>query len=76
MQELKNKIIDYWHVSRTALAGMPTVPTRSDRIKYVMDTLKKHDADLIAKFVEGSSIPNKKFYYFVLETTAPTTIVE
>jgi hypothetical protein len=76
MQELKNKIIDYWHISRTALAGMPTVPTRSDRIKYVMDTLKKYDADLIDKFVEGSPIPNKKFYFFVLDTTAPTTSID
>ena len=49
-QALKDKIIEYWHISRTALAGMPTVPTKHDRLIYIQNTLKKHDAELIEGF--------------------------
>jgi len=66
MEILKKKIIDYWHISRTALAGKENVPTRSDRIKYISDTLKKYDADLI------SDLSPKQLYFTILEYTLPT----
>jgi hypothetical protein len=62
---LKAKIYEYWHISRTALAGMPTVPTQQDRIKYVQDTLKKYDAELIEGF------RNKDVLNTVLRTIYP-----
>lgn len=48
--ELEKTIIELWHISRTALAGMPTVPTRHDRMSYIKRTLKEQYPALIASF--------------------------
>jgi len=63
--QLKAKIIEYWHISRTALAGNCTVATRHDRMIYIRDTLKKHNADLI------SDLTTKKLWLTIEEITSP-----
>lgn len=62
---LDSTIYDLWHISRTALAGQPTVITRQDRIVYVMNELKTREENkpLISSF-NGS---NKQLYFYVLD---------
>lgn len=50
LKAIYTKIIEYWHISRTALAGMPTVPTKHDRLTYIHKTIKQYDAELIKNF--------------------------
>lgn len=45
--QLENKIIELWHISRTALSGMSTVPTRYDRMLYIKKTLSEQHPELI-----------------------------
>lgn len=58
---LENVIINLWHISRTALAGMPTVPTRWDRMIYIKSELIKNNPDLII------GLSNKKLWLFIEE---------
>jgi hypothetical protein len=60
--KLQNKIIELWHISRTALSNVTSVPTRYERMTYVRDTLIKHNSDLI----EGLSVKN---IWFTIENT-------
>jgi hypothetical protein len=62
-EQLKTKIIEYWHISRTALATMPTVPTRWDRLNYVRNTLKKENPELVA------DISAKQLWLNISDTT-------
>jgi hypothetical protein len=64
--ELKNKITEYWHISRTALAGKGTVPTRHDRMIYIRDTLKQHNPELI------ENLSAKQLWLTISDTTSPT----
>jgi hypothetical protein len=64
-EELKKHIIDYWHISRTALAGNCTVPTRHDRMIYIRDTVKKYNVDLIG------SLTSKQLWNLISDTTNP-----
>jgi hypothetical protein len=66
MNKLDQTITDLWHLSRTALAGMPTVPTRHDRRQYVMQELKRTYPDQI----EG--MKHKHVWFQVCEVTSPT----
>ena len=45
---LETRIIDLYHLARTALAGMPTVPSRYDRMIYVKKELLRSYPELIA----------------------------
>ena len=45
---LKTKILEYWHISRTALAKQDD-QGRHARMKYVADTLKQYDKELIER---------------------------
>lgn len=55
--QLKQTIISLWHISRTALAGMQSVPTRYDRMQYIKAELNNRHTDLI----EGLS-PKKVWF--------------
>lgn len=44
---LNQAISELWHVSRTALAGQATVPSKYDRMIYVKKSLKEHYPALI-----------------------------
>lgn len=44
---LTTKITELWHISRTALAGMTTVPSRWDRMQYVANELRRSYPALI-----------------------------
>lgn len=45
--KLEVTITDLWHISRTALAGISTVPTRYDRMIYVKNQLRDNHPELI-----------------------------
>jgi len=59
---LENAIIELWHISRTALAGMSSVPSRSDRMAYV----KRELIRTYPLLIEGLS-PKK--LWFAIEDT-------
>ncbi len=63
---LKDAIIDLWHLSKTALAGSGTVPSRSDRMSYV----KKELIRSYPKLIEGKS--PKTIWLDIEEVTSPT----
>jgi hypothetical protein len=63
--ELEITISDLWHLSKTALAGMPTVPSRHDRMIYVKNELIRSYPHLITCF-NGS---NKKLWFAIEDNT-------
>lgn len=56
MNELRDKILEYWHISRTALAGQSSVPSRYDRMVYVKKTLIEHNANLLTNIGQGKHL--------------------
>jgi hypothetical protein len=60
--ELENKIIELWHISRTALCTSDN--GRGARFQYVMRELKQRDE--YKKLIEGMS--NKKLMFLVEDT--------
>ena len=58
---LNDKIIMLWHISRTALATMPTVPSMHDRMLYIKDSLILHYPNT----VKGMS--NKQIWFAIEE---------
>jgi hypothetical protein len=63
--KLELAISELWQISRTALAGMETVPTRHDRMCYVKRELIRSYPELIAHF-NGS---NKKLWFAIEDST-------
>lgn len=63
---LESTILNLWTVSRTALAGGETVPTRYDRMVYVKNALQKYHADLISR------LSPKHLWLAIEDATAPT----
>lgn len=61
---LQNAIIELLHISRTALCGNCTVPTRYDKMVYIRDNLNAHYKEL----VEG--IPAKQLWLSIEESIA------
>lgn len=62
MRSLQHTILDLWHISRTALAGGNSVPTRYDRMIYVKKELTARHADLVA------GLTPKKIWLTIEET--------
>jgi hypothetical protein len=54
--ELTNKIIELWHISRTALAGQSSVPSRYDRMVYVKKTLIEYNSGLLTHIGKGKHL--------------------
>jgi hypothetical protein len=59
---LSRAIIDLWHISRIALAGRATVPSRYDRMIYVKSELYRTYPDLVAEM-------SAKKIWFAIEDT-------
>lgn len=54
--ELTTKILELWHVSRTALAGQQSVPSRYDRIQYVKKPLVEYNSDMLTHIGKGKHL--------------------
>lgn len=73
---MKTKILEYWHISRTALAGMVEVPTRWDRMQYVKKCLLEYDFDLVCEnctpyaSTDTAKYSNKKLWLTISEHTS------
>ena len=58
---LQNKIIELWHISRTALAGKSYVPSRYDRMIYVKNELTNNNTELL------NGLTGKRLWFFIEE---------
>jgi len=58
MNELTNKIIELWNISRTALATQSA--SRYDRMIYVKNALQEHYPELISRLTP-------KYLWFAIE---------
>ena len=47
---LQSKILELWHISRTALANQNIPISRYDRLLYIKNQLNKDNPELITKF--------------------------
>ena len=64
MKTIESIIIELWHTSRTALGGMQTIPTRSDRMRYIKQSLYEFYPEITNKY---STSP--KQIWFLIEDT-------
>lgn len=53
---LRDKIIELWHISRTALAGQSLVPSRYDRMIYVKKAIIEHYPELTTNIGTGKHL--------------------
>lgn len=66
---LELAIINLWHISRTALAASPTVPSRYDRMIYVKNELTRTYPELIA------GMKSKHVWFKIEDVTSPTQLI-
>jgi hypothetical protein len=61
---LQNAIIELLHLSRTALCGNCTVPSRYDKMIYIRDNLNAHYKELV------DGIPVKELWLTIEQSIA------
>lgn len=54
--DLRNEILNLWHISRVALSGGNSVPSRYDRMIYIKKSLIENHADLIKNVGTGKHL--------------------